>query len=118
LVHQGLHCLDHLRGERTVVAEDRAVDVEGHEGLRPTAEGEEGTGGERARQRGSSFCTPPRYGRSAAGTWTEPSACWWFSSRATIHRVVANVPLTVATGVVPDSPRVRTASRRAWKVVQ
>ena len=27
-------------------------------------------------------------GRSAAGTMTDPSACWWFSRMATIHRVL------------------------------
>ena len=38
---------------------------------------------------------------------------------ATMARVTAvSVPLSVATGVVPDSPRVRMSRRRAWKSVQ
>ena len=49
---------------------------------------------------------------------TLPSACWWFSRSATSHRVLAAVPLRVATGRVPDSVRSRTFMRRAWKVVQ
>ena len=43
---------------------------------------------------GRSTSSPPRYGRSPAGTTTEPSACWWFSRSATSHRVVASVPLS------------------------
>ena len=62
----------------------------------------------------------PRKGRSASGTTTEPSGCWWFSRIATIHRVVARVPLRVATVRVPDpsGSRSRVFSRRAWNVVQ
>jgi len=37
----------------------------------------------------SSRSTPPRYGRSAAGTVTEPSAFWKFSSTATSVRPTA-----------------------------
>src|SRR5204862_841367 len=37
---------------------------------------------------GSSTSRPPRNGRRAAGTTTDPSACWWFSRIATIQRVV------------------------------
>ena len=48
---------------------------------------------------GTSASRPPRNGRSAAGTRTEPSACWWFSSIMTIIRVIAHsVPFSVATG--------------------
>ena len=55
---------------------------------------------------------------------TEPSAFWWFSRIATIQRVVARVPLSVATMRVPplEPSAVRTRSRmlrrRAWNVVQ
>ena len=49
---------------------------------------------------------------------TDPSACWLFSSIATSQRVVARVPLRVATGLVPFSPRERMSRRRAWNVVQ
>ena len=40
---------------------------------------------------------PTSLGLEAAGTVTEPSAFWWFSRIATIQRVVARVPLSVAT---------------------
>ena len=40
------------------------------------------------------------------GTRTEPSGCWWFSRMATIHRVVAAVPFSVAaTCGLPSSSR-------------
>lgn len=38
----------------------------------------------------SSRSTPPRYGRSAAGTVTDPSAFWKFSSTATSVRPTAS----------------------------
>ena len=61
----------------------------------------------------------PTNGRSASGTTTEPSACWWFSRIATSQRVVASVPLSVAaTWVRPSASRNRVFSRRAWYVVQ
>lgn len=50
--------------------------------------------------RGSMTSTPPRYGRSTSGTTTEPSSCWCVSRIATIQRVVASVPFSVATGAV------------------
>ena len=54
---------------------------------------------------GSNLSTP-RKGRSAAGTFTEPSAFWWFSRIATIMRGIAtSVPLRVATAFVPLSSR-------------
>ena len=40
---------------------------------------------------------PPIYGRSASGIRTEPSGCWCVSRIATTQRVVARVPLRVAT---------------------
>ena len=59
------------------------------------------------------------YGRMAFGISIEPSACWWFSRIATSQRVVAKVPLSVATGEVPPSAtRSRMLSRRAWYCVQ
>ena len=62
---------------------------------------------------------PPSQGRSAAGTYTLPSGCWWWSSRQAIVRATAqSVPFRVATGTVPRSVRVRMLSRRAWYVVQ
>src|SRR5690606_17859783 len=96
----------HLGRELAVVADERAVDVERDE--------------ERAcHATGVRTSRPPRYGRRPSGTRTEPSACWWFSRIATIQRVVASVPLRVATmRVEPSSVRSRTPSRRAWKVVQ
>ena len=57
-------------------------------------------------QRGVRTSLPPTNGRSASGTRTEPSSCWWFSTIATIHRVVASVPLSVAAICgLPFSPR-------------
>src|SRR5699024_4659280 len=47
-------------------------------------------------QRDGSSTSLPTNGRSASGTTTEPSACWWFSRIATSQRVVASVPLSVA----------------------
>ena len=46
----------------------------------------------------------------------KPSACWWFSRIATIQRVVASVPFSVATARVPwpFGSRSRVFSRRAW----
>ena len=59
-----------------------------------------------ANQRGVRTSLPPTNGRSASGTRTEPSSCWWFSRIATIHRVVARVPLSVAAICgLPFSPR-------------
>src|SRR5215208_1251317 len=44
----------------------------------------------------------PRYGWRASGTRTDPSGCWWFSSRATIVRPTATaVPLRVWRRPVP-----------------
>jgi hypothetical protein len=55
-----------------------------------------------------------------AGNRTDPSACWPFSSRAMMVRVIAQrVPFSVATGTVASPPsRVRMSSRRAWNWVQ
>ena len=57
---------------------------------------------------GSADLGPARAPRGRRGTAaapaaprTEPSACWWFSRIATIHRVVARVPFSVASGRVP-----------------
>ena len=48
---------------------------------------------------------PLGYAREYVETF-DPSACWWVSRIATIQRVVASVPLRVATGaVLPDSVR-------------
>ncbi len=58
------------------------------------------------------------YGRMACGITIDPSFCWWFSMIATSQRVVANVPLSVATGSVPFSTRSRMLRRRAWYCVQ
>ena len=58
------------------------------------------------------------YVRSASGTRTEPSACWCVSRMATSQRVVASVPLSVATERVAPSVRSRMLRRRAWNVVQ
>ena len=55
----------------------------------------------RTRHVGVSTSRPPRYGRSAAGTYTEPSGCWWWSSRQAMVRATAHsVPFSVATGLV------------------
>src|ERR687892_8767 len=97
------------RLEEVLVCQQRPVDVERHE-LRPP--------GRRRHATGSSRSRPPRYGRSASGTWTAPSGRWWFSRMATIHRVVPSVPFRVATGRVPWAVRSRMPSRRDWKVVQ
>ncbi len=52
---------------------------------------------------------------NAAGSATEPSSRWPFSSRAMIVRPTATaVPLSVWTGSVPDPPRTRARRRRAW----
>ena len=68
---------------------------------------------------GARTSRPPTYGRSASGTRTEPSACWWFSRIATSQRVVASVPFSVATGALrPSATRERMSRRRAWNVVQ
>ena len=61
-----------------------------------------------------------RRGRAAAppARRTEPSACWWFSRIATIQRVVASVPLSVASGrlavvVAQPDPQPAGLERRA-----
>ena len=53
-----------------------------------------------------------------AGTATEPSSRWWFSSSAIMWRHVTAVPLSVATWRGrPSAPRKRMSSRRDWKSV-
>src|SRR5690606_10213170 len=94
--------------ELAVLGENGAVDVEADE---PALT--------RAGHVTGSSTSSPRKGRSGSGTRTEPSARWCVSSSATIQRVVASVPLRVATGLVfPSSPRRRMSRRRAWNVVQ
>ena len=75
-------------------------------------------GGCRPVQRTGVSTSRPTWGRSASGTTTDPSGCWWFSRMATSQRVVARVPLSVAATSLPCSPLNRVLSRRAWKVVQ
>src|SRR3954466_7793494 len=88
-----------------VAADDRAVQVGRHQPRRGHA--------------GVSSARPPRYGRSAAGTCTDPSARWCTSSSTAIVRPTAqSVPFSVAAGAGPRSPRSRMPSRRAWKSVQ
>ncbi len=90
------------RRDRAVPAQQRAVQI-----------------GRKEPDQGVSNSLPPSHGRSAAGTYTEPSGCWWWSSRHAIVRATAHsVPLRVATCSVPRSVRVRMLSRRAWNVVQ
>jgi hypothetical protein len=69
---------------------------------------------------GLSSSTPPSHGRSALGTYTEPSARWCTSSRQAIVRAIAqSVPFSVAAGWgLPSASRNRMFSRRAWNVVQ
>ena len=64
--------------------------------------------------------TPPSQGRSALGTYTDPSARWCTSSRQAMVRATAqSVPLSVAAvWFFPSASRYRVFSRRAWKVVQ
>ena len=51
-----------------------------------------------ARHAGHASRSNPRYGRSAAGTVTDPSACWWCSSRQAMVRGKASPdPLSVCT---------------------
>ena len=85
-----------LGRQRPVVVENGAVDVEGDDpGSPPVA---------RRAHTGDSWVRPPRKGCSAAGSRTEPSACWWFSSSMTIIRGIAHrVPFSVATGATPVS---------------
>ena len=56
---------------------------------------------------GVSSSTPPSHGRSAFGTYTEPSARWCTSSRQAMVRAIAqSVPLRVAAGWgLPSSSR-------------
>ena len=55
----------------------------------------------RALQAGVNRSSPPRYARKAAGTLTEPSGCWPFSSTATSVRPTARPePLRVCTNSV------------------
>src|SRR5690606_30146327 len=122
-VAQRGHGLAHRRRHPLLVVDERAVDVEGdHElgsrrGERRGEVGADDVGGEgHARSTGVRTSSPPREGCGPAGTRTEPSGSWWFSRIATSHRVVARVPLRVATGSVPAGPRWRIPSRRAWKV--
>src|SRR5690606_35276882 len=90
------HLLEHSIAERAVLVHHGPVDVEGDQ---PTVHGSAA-----GHFCGSKISSPPIYGRSASGTITEPSACWCVSRIATSQRVVASVPLRVATGaVLPDS---------------
>src|SRR6185312_8824335 len=84
-----VHGVDHGLRDLAVFEHDRAVDVERDEPGFCVLLSHQATGSMTSR--------PPKYGRSASGTRTEPSACWCVSSSATIQRVVASVPFSVAT---------------------
>ena len=61
-----------------------------------------------------SMTSNPVYRRSASGMTTDPSGCWWFSSRARMVRPTAQaVPLRVCTTSFPLSALVLILRRRA-----
>ena len=86
LVHGGLREHEHRHDEHAAAGEQCRLEQRLARG-RGAADGTDHAGFpsrrilRQARQApGVSTSRPPRYGRSAFGSTTEPSACWWFSS--------------------------------------
>src|SRR5439155_13786955 len=111
-------------GDGVVTAQQGAVEVRRHQfhALLAAHPSQRRVSGQKRIASGhgaTSSSRPPSQERSAAGTYTDPSGCWWWSSRHAIVRATAHrVPFSVATGSFPRSPFARMFSRRAWKVVQ